>query len=260
MTGHVAEGDRAVEAGDLEVGDEEQFVDVGRLPRRVPQLDPQGLLVAVDLEADRVARLDASLRLGGPDQAVEAAVVEVAGEAIPGVGRLAAVGELGVEEKVVRVRDGVDVAVQGGGNLACEITEPAAVEAATPSNPQGELPGRAREDQLGLAWRLARGPFEGVDGAPGVVAVGPFEVVALEARPRPWQFGRGDFPAEAMPKSGCTHPAGGGSPRLVGCTVMSAAPTDQGQPRRGRLVRREHGRGRLLDLPDDGMPSLASRA
>ena len=81
------------------------------LPGRVRQADLEDLLVAVDLELDHPLGLDRVLRLGGADEPLEAGVVDLAGQRNRGSDGCGAGGELGVEQVVVGVGDGVEEAV-----------------------------------------------------------------------------------------------------------------------------------------------------
>ena len=110
-----------VEAGDLEIGGQQDLVDVGLIPGRFLEDDPQRLLAAVDLERDgfAVLELDLALGHGGADQSLDAGVVDLAGQAKPRVGAAAAFGELGLvaEEVIVGVGGGVEEAVDRLGRL-----------------------------------------------------------------------------------------------------------------------------------------------
>ena len=122
-------------------------MDVGLIPGRVLEDDPQRLLAAVDLERDRLAvlGLDLALGQGRADQALDAGVVDLAGQAEPRVGAAAAVGELGLgaEEVVVGIGGGVEEAVD-------RLRLPPAIE------PLAFDPGELGQgvDQLGLGAAL----------------------------------------------------------------------------------------------------------
>ena len=76
-------------------------MDVGRIPGRFLEDDPQRLLAAVNLERDRLAvlRLDLALGQRRADQTLDAGVVDLAGQPEPRVGAPAAVRELGLVSK-----------------------------------------------------------------------------------------------------------------------------------------------------------------
>ena len=166
-----------VEPGDVEVRAEEQLVDVVGLPGGLPQRDPEGLLAAVELQADRRVRADrlAGAGAGGADQAVQGAVVEVAGQAEARVRGLPAGGHgrVGVHQEVEGVGDRVEVAVQRPG--------PAVVLQPPPLDPRqlGQ-----RVDQLRLG-RLAGRRLQAGEGRGGVAAVAPLQVVTLQGLGRP---------------------------------------------------------------------------
>ena len=119
------------QAGDDEVGRDVQFLNVLGLPGGLVETDPQVQLAAVRLEADRAAGLDAALRFrggprGGAQDMVEAAVVEVHRHPKSRIGGLDTPGELRIEEKVIRIRRGIEIAIERGG--AAAAVEPAAFD------------------------------------------------------------------------------------------------------------------------------------
>lgn len=158
-----------IQATDFEIGGEDDLIDVAGNPGGVSEGDAEDLFAAVDVQGDSAVGGDLAFGLGGADQAVEAAVVEVAGEAEARVGGLAAFFEVGVEEEVVSVGDGIDEAVDGGGFSP-------AVEAFSLD------PGEFGEGVYDFGVGVGAGDFfEGGDGAVDVFAIAAFDVEAFES-------------------------------------------------------------------------------
>src|SRR5213075_1223521 len=96
------------------------------------------------LEADRAARLDMSLGLGGADDVVEAAVIEIERQPEPRIGGQRAGGQLGIEQEIVRIGDCIDVTVEGC--RATTAVEPARLD-----------PGKLRQCENKLRLRVTSG-------------------------------------------------------------------------------------------------------
>ena len=161
-----------VEPRHLEIRRQQDLVDVRLIPGRFLEDDAQRLLAAVDLERDGLAvlGLDLALGHGGADQALDAGVVDLAGQAEARVRAAAAFGELGLvaEEIVVGVGGGVEEAVD-------RLRLPPAVE------PLAFDPGELGQgvDQLGLGAAL--GVFlEVLEGRVDVLAIFLVEIESPE--------------------------------------------------------------------------------